>query len=191
MLCGLQGTAKDRRAKQSHLMELQKSLMIAAPKLTVIMVTMEMTLVVVPCHFPHKKQLMSNLYLPSRVTNSHIAPRIKITAVRHHQESPHILRMLLLIVLAPLLTGLMMSLSLAHINITSQTFRVSRLPGGFMSGLSPNFITCVTRTGKALLNGPTLHGRNTRHTFFEPKVLCSCPRTSIMQCRMRIQCSGR
>jgi hypothetical protein len=128
--------------------------------------------------------------LPSRLTNSHIAPRIKITAARHRQEFPHIRRILRLIVLT-LLTGLMISLSLAHINITSQTFRVSRLPGGFMSGLSLNFITCVTRTGKALLNGPTSHGRNTRPTFFEPKVLCSCPRTSIMQCRMRSQCSGR
>jgi hypothetical protein len=55
MLCGLQGTTKDRRAKQSHLMELQKSLMIVASKLTVMMVTMEMTLVVVPRHLPHKK----------------------------------------------------------------------------------------------------------------------------------------
>jgi hypothetical protein len=185
MLCGVQGTTKDRRAKQSHLMELQKSLMIAASKLTVMMVTMKMTLVVVPRHLPHKKQLMSNLYLPSRLTNSHIAPRIKITAARHHQEFPHIRRMLWLIVLYPLLTGLMMSLSLAHINITSQTFRVSRLPGGFMSRLSLNFITCVIRTDKSLLNRPTSHGRNTRHTFFEPKILCSCPRMSIMQCRMR------
>jgi hypothetical protein len=55
MLYDLQGTAKDRRAKQSHLMELQKSLMIAAPKLIVMMVTMEMTLVVVLRHLPHKK----------------------------------------------------------------------------------------------------------------------------------------
>jgi hypothetical protein len=180
MLCSLQGTTKDRRAKQSHLMELQKSLMIAAPKLTVMMVTMEMTLVVVPRHLPHKKQLMSNLYLPSRLINSHIAPRIKITAVRYRQEFPHIWRILWLIVLAPLLTGLMMYLSLALINITSQTFRVSRLPGGFMSGLSPNFITYVTRTGKSLLNGSTSHGMNTRSTFFKPKVLCSCPQTSIM-----------
>jgi hypothetical protein len=122
---------------------------------------------------------------------SHIAPRIKITVVRHRQEFPHIRRMLWLIVLAPLLTGLMMSLSLAHINITSQTFRVSRLPGGFMSELSPNFITCVTRTGKALLNGPTSHGRNTMPTFFKPNVLYSYPRMSIMQCIMRNQCSGR
>jgi hypothetical protein len=134
---------------------------------------------------------MSNLSLPSWLTNSHIAPRIKITAARHRKEFPHIQRMLRLIVLAPLLSGLMMSLSLAHINITSQTFRVSRLPGGFMSGLSPNYITCVTRTGKTLLNGPTSHGRNTRPTFFEPKILCSCPWTSIMHCRMRSQCSGR
>jgi hypothetical protein len=182
MLCGLQGTIKDRRANQSYLMELQKikitqrtkSLMIAAPKLTVMMVTMEMTLVVVPRHLPHKKQVMSNLSLPSRLTNSHIAPRIKITVAGHCQEFPHIRRMLRLIVLAPLLSGLMMSLSLAHINITSQTFRVSKLPDGFMSGLSPNFITCVTRTGKTLLNGPTSHGRNIMPTFFKSKVLCLC-----------------
>jgi hypothetical protein len=38
-----------------------KTLMIAAPKLTVMMVTMQMTLVVVLRHLPHKKQLMSNL----------------------------------------------------------------------------------------------------------------------------------
>jgi hypothetical protein len=31
-----------------------------------------------------------------------------------------------------------------------------------MSGLSWSFITCVIRTGKALLNGPASHGRNTR-----------------------------
>jgi hypothetical protein len=183
IICGLQVITKDRRAKQSHLMQLQKikiaqptkSLMIAAPKLTVMMVTMEMTLVVVPRHFPYKKQLMSNLCLPSRLINSHIAPRIKITAVRHRQEFPHIRRMLRLIVLSPLLSGLMMSLSLAHINITSQIFRVSRLPGGFMSGLSLNFITCVIRTDKTLLNGLTSHGRNARPTLFEPNVLCSYP----------------
>jgi hypothetical protein len=35
-------------------------------------------------------------------------------------------------------------------------------------------------TDEALLNGPISHGRNTRHTFFEPKVLCSCPQRSIM-----------
>jgi hypothetical protein len=150
-----------------------------------------MTLVVVPRHLPHKKQLMRNLSLPSRLTNSHIAPRIKITVARHHQKFLHVRRMLRLIVLTPLLSGLMMSLSLAHINITSQTFRLSRLTVGFMSVLSPNFITCVIRTGKTLLNGPTSHGRNTRPTFFKSKVLCSCPRTSIMQYRMRSQCGGR
>jgi hypothetical protein len=167
-----------------------KSLMITALELTVIMVTMEMTLVVVPRHLPHKKELMSNISLPSRLTNSHTAPRIKITVTRYHQEFPHVRRMLRLIVLTHLLNGLMMSLSLAHINIISQTFRVSRLPDGFMSRLSLNFITCVIRTGETLLNGPTLHGRNTRPTF-EPKVLCSCPWTSIMQCRMCNQYSGR
>jgi hypothetical protein len=133
---------------------------------------------------------MRNLSLPSRLTNSHIASKIKITMAQHRQEFPHVRRMLRLIVLAPL-SGLMMSLSLAHINITSQTFRASRLPGEFMSRLSPNFITCVIRTVKALLNGPTSHGRNTRPTFFEPKVLCLCPQMSIMQYRMRSQCSGR
>jgi hypothetical protein len=51
-------------------------------------------------------------------------------------------------------------------------------------------ITCVIRTGKALLNGPTSHGRNIRHIFFEPKVLCSCRRRSIMQYNMRNQYSG-
>jgi hypothetical protein len=52
-----------------------KSLMTVAPNLTVMMVTMKMTLVVVPRHLPHKKQVMSNLSLPSRLTNSHITPQ--------------------------------------------------------------------------------------------------------------------
>jgi hypothetical protein len=158
--------------------------MIVAPKLTVMMVTMEMTLVMVLRHLPHKKQLLSNLSLPSQVTNSHIAPRIKVTAARHRQEFSHIRRMLRLIVLAHLLSGLMMSLSLAHMNITFQIFRVSRLPSEFMSGLSMNFITCITRTDKTLPNGLTSHGRNTRPTYFEHNILCSCPQTSIIQCRM-------
>jgi hypothetical protein len=98
--------------------------------------------------------------------------------------------MLRLIVLAPLLSGLMMSLSLTHIHITSQTFTVSSLPCGFMSRLIWSFITCVTRTSETLLNGSTSHGRNTRHTFLEPKILCSCPWRSIMQCSMHNQCSG-
>jgi hypothetical protein len=38
-----------------------------------------------------------------------------------------------------------------------------------MSGLSLNFVTCVIRTGKTLLNGPTSHGRNTKPTFFESR----------------------
>jgi hypothetical protein len=132
---GWSAGAKDKRANQSHLMQLQKikiaqptnSLTIAALKLTVMMVTMEMTLMVVLCHLPHKKQLMSNPSLPSRLTNSHTAPRIMIMTVWHRQEFPHIWWMFQLIVLAPLLNGLIMSLSLPHINITSQTFRVSRL----------------------------------------------------------------
>jgi hypothetical protein len=98
--------------------------------------------------------------------------------------------MLQWIVLPHLLSGLMISPYLAHIHITSQTFTVSNLPGGFMSGLIRSCITCVIRTGKALLNGPTSHSRNIRHIFFEPKVLSSCRRRSIMQCSMRNQCSG-
>jgi hypothetical protein len=84
----------------------------------------------------------------------------------------------------------MISPYLAHIHITSQTFTVNNLPSGFTSGLIRSCITCVTRTDKALLNGPTSHGRNIRHIFFESKVLCSCRRWSIMQCSMHNQCSG-
>jgi hypothetical protein len=91
---------------------------------------------------------------------------------------------------AHLLSGLMISPYLVHIHITSQTFTVSNLPDGFMSGLIRSCITCVTRTGKALMNRPTSHGRNIRHIFFKPKVLCSCRWRSIMQCSMRNQCSG-
>jgi hypothetical protein len=98
--------------------------------------------------------------------------------------------MLRWIVLAHLLSGLMISSYLAHIHITSQTFIVSNLPGGFTSGLIRICITCVTRTDKTLLNGSTSHGRNIRHIFFEPKVLCSCRRRSIMQYNMRNQYSG-
>jgi hypothetical protein len=97
--------------------------------------------------------------------------------------------MLRWIVLSHLLSALMISPYLAHIHITSQTFTVSNLPNGFTSGLIRSCIICVTRTCKALLNGPTSHGRNIRHIFFEPKVLCSCRRRSIMQCSMRNQCS--
>jgi hypothetical protein len=98
--------------------------------------------------------------------------------------------MLWWIVLTHLLSGLMISPYLAHIHISSYIFIVSNLPGGFMSGLIRSCITCVTRAGKALLNGPTSHGRNIRHIFFEPKVLFSCRRRSIMQCSMHNQCSG-
>jgi hypothetical protein len=59
-----------------------------------------------------------------------------------------------------------------------------------MSGLIQSCITCVTRTGKTLLNRPTSHDRNIRHIFFKPKVLCSWQPRSIIQCRMRNQCSG-
>jgi hypothetical protein len=133
---------------------------------------------------------MSNLSLPSQLTNSRTAHRIQTMAPRHRQEFRQVRPMLRLIVLAPLLSGWMMSLYLAHIHIVSRTFTVSNLPGGFMTGLIWSFITCVTRTSDALLNGPTSHGRNTRHTFFEPKVLCLCPQMSIMQCSMRNQYSG-
>jgi hypothetical protein len=98
--------------------------------------------------------------------------------------------MLQWIVLAHLLSGLMISPYLAHIHITSQTFTVSNLLGGFTNMLIRSCITCVIRTGKALLNEPTSHDRNIRHIFFEPKVLCSCQRRGIMQCSMRNQCSG-
>jgi hypothetical protein len=69
-----------------------------------------------------------------------------------------------------------MSPYLAHIHITSQTFTVSNLPGGFMSGLIRSCIICVTKTGETLLNRPTSHGKNIRHIFFESKVLFSCPK---------------
>jgi hypothetical protein len=98
--------------------------------------------------------------------------------------------MLWWIVLAYLLSGLMISPYLTHIHITSQTFTVSNLPGGFMSGLIRSYITCVIRTGKVLLNELTSHGRNIMHIFFESKVLCSCQRRSIMQYSMCKQCSG-
>jgi hypothetical protein len=84
----------------------------------------------------------------------------------------------------------MISPYMTHIHITSQTFTVSNLHGGFTSGLIRICITCVTRTDKALLNGPTSYGRNIRHIFFEPNILCSYRRMSIMQCSMRNQCSG-
>jgi hypothetical protein len=58
-----------------------------------------------------------------------------------------------------------------------------------MSGLIRSYITCVIRTDKALLNGSTSHDRNIRHIFFEPKVLCSCSRRSIMQYSMHNQYS--
>jgi hypothetical protein len=98
--------------------------------------------------------------------------------------------MLRWIVLAPLLSGLMIFSYLAHIHITSQTFTVSNLPGGFTSGLIRSCITCVTKTDKSLLNGPTSLGRNIRHIFFEPNVLYSCRRGSIMQYSMRNQYNG-
>jgi hypothetical protein len=61
-----------------------------------------------------------------------------------------------------------------------ETFIISNLPNEFMSGLIRSCITCITKTDKALLNEKTSHGRNLRHIFFEPKVLCSYRCRSIM-----------
>jgi hypothetical protein len=98
--------------------------------------------------------------------------------------------MLRWIVLAHLLSGLMIFSYLTHIHITSHTFAVGNLPGEFTSELIWSCITCVNRTDKVLLNGPTSHVRNIRHIFFEPKVLCSCRQRSIIQYSMHNQCSG-
>jgi hypothetical protein len=94
MLWGRKGKEKDWREGQSDLMQLHKmkivqptkNLMIAAQKLLVMMVMMEMTLVVVPPHLPHKEEIMSDLSLPSQPTSSHTASRMKTTASRHRQE---------------------------------------------------------------------------------------------------------
>jgi hypothetical protein len=83
-----------KRQSTRHLMQLQKmkitqpikNLMIAAQELILIMVTMEMTLVVVPHHLPHKEEVMSDLSLPSQPTSSHTALRMKTTTSRHRQE---------------------------------------------------------------------------------------------------------
>jgi hypothetical protein len=56
-----------------------KNLIIAAKELLVMMVTIEMTQVVVPPHLPHKEEVMSNLSVPSRLTSSYTAPRMKTT----------------------------------------------------------------------------------------------------------------
>jgi hypothetical protein len=154
-----------------------------------MIVTTEMTLVVVPPHLPHTEGVMSDLSLPSRLTNSHTASMIQITVPRHHQEFRQVRLMPRLIVLVPLLNGLMMSLSLTHIHITYQAFTVSSLPSGFTSRLIQSFITYVIRTDETLLNGQTSHDRNTRHTFLEPNVLCLCPWRSIMQCNIHNQYS--
>jgi hypothetical protein len=63
-----------------------KNLMIAAQELLVMMVTIEMTLVVVPPHLPHKEEVMSDLSLPSCPTNSHTASRMKNSTSRHCPE---------------------------------------------------------------------------------------------------------
>jgi hypothetical protein len=60
--------------------------MIAAHELIIMMITMEMTLVVLPPHLPHKEEVMSDLSLPSRPTNLYIVLRMKIMASRHRQE---------------------------------------------------------------------------------------------------------
>jgi hypothetical protein len=56
-----------------------KNLMIAAQELLMMMVTMEIALVVVPPHLPHKEEVMSNLSFPSRLTSLYTAPRMKTT----------------------------------------------------------------------------------------------------------------
>jgi hypothetical protein len=94
MLWGLKGKAKDWMASPSDLMKLQKmkiaqpnkSLMTVALELLVMMVIIEMILVVVPPHLPHKEEVMSDLSLPSRLTSSHTALRIQTTVPRYRQE---------------------------------------------------------------------------------------------------------
>jgi hypothetical protein len=81
----------------------------------------------------------------------------------------------------------MISPYLSHIHITSQTFTVSNIPGGFINGLIRSCITSIT--SKTLLNGSTLHGTDIRHIFFKPNMLCSCRRRSIIQCSMCNQCT--
>jgi hypothetical protein len=83
----------------------------------------------------------------------------------------------------------MISSYLTYIYIISQTFTIINLLSGFTSGLIQSCIACITRTGKTLLNRSTSYGRNIRHIFFEPKVLCSCQRRSIIQCSIHKQCS--
>jgi membrane-bound acyltransferase YfiQ involved in biofilm formation len=156
-------------ASQSDLIQLQKIkivqptkyLMTAAQELLVMMVMTEMALVVVPSHLSHKEDVMSDISLPSRLTSSHTTPRMQTTTPRHYKEFQQVRPMLWLIVLTHILSGLMMSLSLAHIHITFHTFTVSILSSGFMNELIHNFITCVTRTGETLMNGSISHGRNT------------------------------
>jgi hypothetical protein len=56
-----------------------KNLMTTAQELLVVMVTTEMTLMVVPPHLSHKEEVMSDLSIPSRLVSSHTAPRMKTT----------------------------------------------------------------------------------------------------------------
>jgi hypothetical protein len=65
---------------------LKRMSVIAAQELLAMMVTTEMTLVVVPPHLPHKEEVMSDLSLPSRPISSHTALSMKTTTYRHHQE---------------------------------------------------------------------------------------------------------
>jgi hypothetical protein len=46
-----------------------KNLITIALELPVMMITMEMIMVVVPSHLPHKDEIVSDLSLPSRLTN--------------------------------------------------------------------------------------------------------------------------
>jgi hypothetical protein len=83
----------------------------------------------------------------------------------------------------------MISSYLTYKHIISQIFTVINLPSEFMSGFIQSCIACIIRTGKILLNRSTSYGRNIRHIFFEPKLLCSCQWMSIIQYSMHKQCS--
>jgi hypothetical protein len=79
-------SVKSDATTEDEIVQPTKNLMIAAQKLIVMIVMMEMTLVVVQPHLPHKEEVMSDLSLPSRPISSHIAPRMKTTTSRHRQE---------------------------------------------------------------------------------------------------------
>jgi hypothetical protein len=65
----LKGRSDLMQLQKMKIAQLIKNLMIAAQELLVMMVTMDMTLVVVPPHLPHKEEVMSDLSLPSRWTS--------------------------------------------------------------------------------------------------------------------------